>query len=179
MQSDRIERQYKDEQELYRYLMDNNEISFASYIDEVYKKVLLLSAASYFESVISKTVINFAKDSTSIDHRVAVLVEKKAISRQYHTLFQWDSKNTNSFWGLFGEETKNSARKTINASEELRQAEKDFLELGQERNLLVHENFSEYGVNNTVDEIYKKYKSACKFIAFIPEVLKPTFLRDN
>ncbi len=178
MESDRIERQYQDEQELHRYLMDSNEVSFASYIDDVYKKVLLLSAASYFESVISESVISFAKRAASIDHRIAVLVEKKAISRQYHTLFQWEGKNTNSFWGLFGEETKKKAREVIDASEEMKQSERDFLDLGRRRNLLVHENFSEYDVNITVDEIYKKYKSACKFIDFIPEVFKPTFLKD-
>ncbi len=176
MQSDRIERQYQDEQDLHQYLMESNEISFASYIDDVYKKVLLLSAASYFESVISEAVIDFAKRAASVDSRIAVLVEKKAISRQYHTLFQWTQKNTNSFWGLFGEETKKKVRGIIDSSEEMKQAEIDFLDLGNRRNLLVHENFSEYDVNITVDEIYKKYQSACKFIAFIPEVFKTTFL---
>ena len=176
MESDRIERQYQDEQELHRYLMESNEISFASYIDDVYKKVLLISAASFFEVMISETVINFAKEAASIDSRIAVLVEKKAISRQYHTLFDWNKKNTNVFWSLFGEETKNRVRKMLDDSEELKQSEIDFLDLGKQRNLLVHENFSEYDINITVDEIYKKYKSACKFVAFLQEVFKPSFL---
>lgn len=176
MESDRIQQQYQDEQELHQYLMDRDEISFASYIDNVYKKVLLLSAASYFEAVISDTIVSFAKNAASVDPRIAVLVEKKAVSRQYHTLFQWNQKNTNSFWGLFGEQTKKKVREMIDSSEEMRQAEADFLDLGNRRNLLVHENFSEHDVNITVDEIFGKYKSACKFIEFVPEVLRPSFL---
>ena len=177
MESDRIERQYQDEQELYNYLMECGEISYASYIDDVYKKVLLLSAASYFESVISKAIISFAKSAASIDSRVAILVEKKAVSRQYHTLFNWTIKNTNSFWGLFGEETKKRVRMIIDNSEEMKQAEKDFLELGDRRNLLVHENFSEYDVNITVKDIYQKYKSASLFLELITKVLNPSFLK--
>lgn len=47
MESDRIERQYQDSKDLVAYLMGKEEISFATYIDSVYKKVLVLSAASY------------------------------------------------------------------------------------------------------------------------------------
>ena len=50
MESDRIKNQYNDAQELYNYLMNKQEMSFALYINDVYKKVLTLSAASYFES---------------------------------------------------------------------------------------------------------------------------------
>ena len=57
MENDRIERQYQDSKDLVAYLMEKSEVSFATYIDSVYKKVLVLSAASYFESVISKVVL--------------------------------------------------------------------------------------------------------------------------
>ena len=36
MESERIERQYQDSQELYNYLLGKGEISFATYIDNVY-----------------------------------------------------------------------------------------------------------------------------------------------
>lgn len=179
MESERIERQYKDEQELYQYLMSSNEISFASYIDNVYKKVLLLSAASFFETEISECVVEFARKAAKVDPRVSILVEKKAIARQYHTLFQWESKNTNSFWSLFGEDTKKKVRKIVDESEKMKKAEDDFLEIGHRRNLLVHENFSEFDVNLTVEDIYKLYKSACIFVEFIPEALNPFFLNSR
>lgn len=177
MESDRIERQYGDSKELYNYLMGKQEISFAIYIDNVYKKVLVLSAASFFESTISTLIMQFAEEASTKDKRVVKLIESKVIERQYHTLFDWKSNNTNAFWRLFGEETKNKVRSIIDSKDTLKSAERDFLSIGQLRNLLVHENFAEYDVNLTVDEIYTKYKSACEFVAFTQAVLSADFLK--
>lgn len=179
MNSERIEQQYRDEQELHQYLMEKGEVSFATYIDDVYKKVLLLSAASFFETEISNAVINFAKNTSKNDDRIAVIVEKKVISRQYHTLFSWDSKNTNVFWALFGDDTQKKVRNEIENKLELRQSELDFLDLGKRRNILVHENYSEHDVNITIDEIYNKYASACGFIDLVRMVLTPGYLKSE
>jgi hypothetical protein len=176
MENNRIERQHSDAKDLYKYLMESNEVTFATYIDGVYKKVLLLSVASYFEVKISSAIIEFAKVMSGSDQRLASLIEKKVISRQYHTLFVWDGKNTNSFFALFGEKTKNKTREFIDNNSEIKDAELNFLKLGNFRNLLVHKNFSEYDVNNTVDEIYKMYKSASKFVDYIESVLSKDFL---
>ena len=67
MESARIERQYQDAKELYNYLMKSEEVSFASYIEGVYKKVLLLSAASFFEYEITSLI---KKDDRSEERRV-------------------------------------------------------------------------------------------------------------
>ena len=177
MESERIERQYQDSQELYNYLLGKGEISFATYIDNVYKKVLVLSAASYFESKISELISKYAAKASGSDKRIVKLIESKVIERQYHTLFDWKANNTNAFWKLFGEETKESVRQTINGDEKLKTAEQCFIDLGRQRNLLVHENFAEFDVNITVEEIYKKYRQACNFISLIETVLDPSYLK--
>lgn len=178
MESERIERQYQDSKDLYNYLLGKGEVSFATYIDNVYKKVLVLSAASFFESKISKAISKYAAKVTGTDKRIVSLIENKVIERQFHTLFDWKTTNTNQFWKLFGEETKNRVREEIGKDESLKQSEVSFMELGKQRNLLVHENFAEYDVNTTVDEIYKKYQSACSFVAFLETVLDPGFLKN-
>ena len=177
MESERIERQYQDSQELYNYLLGKGEISFATYIDSVYKKVLVLSAASYFESKISELISQYATKVSGSDKRIVKLIESKIIERQYHTLFEWKANNTNAFWKLFGEETKESVRKKINSDERLKAAEQCFIDLGRQRNLLVHENFAEFDVNTTVEEIHGKYRQACNFISLIETVLDPSFLK--
>lgn len=177
MESNRIERQYSDSKELFDYLMSKGEVSFATYINNVYKKVLVLSAASYFESAISSLIIQFANNASNKDKRVVKLIESKVIERQYHTLFDWNSKNTNTFWKLFGEETKAKVRSIIDNDKELKQAEQSFVSMGQLRNLLVHENFAEYDVNSTVEEIYSKYQSACAFVSFVNTALSLDFLK--
>ena len=177
MESERIERQYQDSKELYNYLLGKGEVSFATYIDSVYKKVLVLSAASYFESKISELISKYATKASGSDKRIVKLIESKVIERQYHTLFQWEANNTNAFWKLFGEETKENVRQKINCDEKLRAAERCFIELGRQRNLLVHENFAEFDVNTTVGEIYGKYREACNFISLIETVLDPSYVR--
>ena len=178
MESERIERQYLDSKDLYDYLLGKGEVSFATYIDNVYKKVLVLSAASFFESKISGMISDYATMATGIDKRIVHLVEAKAIERQYHTLFDWNSGNTNTFWKLFGDETKEKVRDLIGKDEQLKNAELEFLDLGKRRNLLVHENFAEYDVNITVNEIYQKYKIACDFVEFMSKVLNPEFFKE-
>mgnify|MGYP004521036813 CR=1 FL=1 len=178
MESDRIERQYQDSKDLVAYLMGNSEVSFATYIDNVYKKVLVLSAASYFESVISKYISDYATKVSGSDKRIVTLIENKVIERQYHTFFDWESKNTNKFWSLLGENTKSKVRQQLNSNEHLKAAEQAFIDLGRQRNLLVHENFAEYDVNTTVEEIYTKYKLACEFISFMSTVLDPDYLKS-
>ena len=141
--------------------------------------MLVLSAASYFESMISALILQYASEVSSKDKRVVKLIENKVIERQYHTLFDWNSNNSNAFWKLFGEETKSKVRKTIDGEEGLKQAEKNFLQMGKMRNLLVHENFAEYDVNYTVEEIYTIYKSACDFISLIKTAFSPDFLKNS
>lgn len=177
MESERIERQYQDSQELYNYLLGKGEVSFATYIDSVYKKVLVLSAASYFESRISELISKYATKASGADKRIVTLIESKVIERQYHTLFDWKANNTNAFWKLFGESTKDNVRQQINSDEDLKVAEQCFIDLGRQRNLLVHENFAEFDVNITVEEIYDKYRKACNFISLIETVLDPAYLK--
>lgn len=169
MQSDRIENQYKDAKELSSYLMDKGEVSYTIYINDVYKKVLLLSSASYFEKMISSILIKFAKTASKNDIRLENLIQNKVIQRQYHTFFNWDSKNSNQFWGMFGNKQKEQVRSKIDCNAQLKLAEQAFLMLGKQRNLLVHENFAEQIINDTVEEIYNNYKKACMFVNFINE----------
>lgn len=181
MESERIERQYKDSKDLFQYLMEKGEVSYATYIDSVYKKVLILSAASFFETMISKAISSFASKSSAVDKRIVPLVEQKVIDRQYHTLFDWNAKNTNAFWKLFGDDTKSAASERIKSDSNLSNAEAAFIYLGVMRNSLVHQNFAEYDidVNITVDEIYSKYQLACNFIDFVELVLTPGYIKHE
>ena len=170
--SDKIEVQYKDLLDLYDYLMKCDQVTFASEIKDVYKKVLLLLAASFFESEISTTLLQFAENTCKGDKRLRHLIESKVIQRQYHTLFDWTAKNTNVFWRLFGnEEYARNVRKELQERQELLDSEKAFLWIGQKRNLLVHKNFAEYTIDDTTDEIYAKYREACAFVDFIKKEL--------
>lgn len=175
MKDGRVEQQFSDSEELYSFLMQKEEVTFASYIDNAYKKILILSGASFFETIITEGIKRYSEKLSPEDQRLTIFIEKKALKRQYHSLFDWDAKNTNKFWNFFGDEMKSFVRDYLKSHPEIEKAERDFVELGHHRNLLVHENFAEFDVNITRKEIYEQYCSAKVFVDFILSVLDPDY----
>lgn len=170
MYSAKIKALRSEYDELIAFCRSNKQVSFELYINDTYKKMLLLSAASFFESVITKTIHDFADSRSHHNSEIVAFLDNKALKRQYHTFFNWDGNNANQFFGLFGEGFKQLARKEIQENN-LTTAEGAFIAIGRERNRLVHQNFIEVQVNDTFDDIYAKYESACNFVELITKLL--------
>ena len=83
--------------------MGDTEITLRLTAEENFRKGLLLASASYFENRITETLLGMVSNATNNNLTVDEFFRNKAISRQYHTYFQWESSNANSFFGLFGE----------------------------------------------------------------------------
>ncbi|MDR1092395.1 MAG: hypothetical protein LBL79_15110 [Prevotella sp.] len=166
MFNNRIELLKNEYNELSDFLEEQGQVSFATYINDNYKKSLLLSAASYFETIVVEIIIEYAKFCSGNDEKIVSLIEGKTLNRQYHTLFDGDRQNANKFFGLFGDKTKEKARKMLE-DESLSDAERAFLSIGRERNKLVHNNYIEVSINSTFNEIYNQYEMACNFVKFL------------
>jgi hypothetical protein len=155
------------------HLLDT-EPSLAVSTSDHLAKSLLLSAASELESRFQVIVIDFYETVTS-NHEVAVeFVRNKAVKRQFHTYFTWDAANANSFFGLFGSRFKAWAAAEVKRDAVLEKSVRDFIQLGSQRNLLVHGNYGVYSLSLTVDEIHDLYLSAEKFLEAIPGMLSVT-----
>ncbi len=170
MNSPKIENIYHEYTELIGFFRDNSQISFENYINDTYKKSLLLSAASFFEFVVTSIIIDYSKSISSNDQKIVAFIQNKALERQYHTMFEWNANNANKFFALFGDELKAKARKVID-QKQLFEAERAFIEIGRDRNKLVHNNYIESPINNTFEEIYSKYNEGCKFLDFLKELV--------
>lgn len=59
----------------------------------------------------------------------------------------------------------------VSESEPLRLAIKAFLELGNERNLLVHQDFATFPMEKTLEEVYSLYQTGFKFVEYLPVAL--------
>lgn len=167
---DIVESLYADTLELDKSLMQQKELSLRVFADSNLRKNLLLSSASYFEREVGDLILEYAKKCTA-DEKIVSFIQKKALSRQYHTLFSWDAKNCNTFLGLFGDEFKDEFSQRITVNTELEQAIKDFLEIGRERNRMVHQDFGQYSLEKTSEEINKTHKSAKLFISELRHAL--------
>ena len=145
----------------------SGEFSFRDIADNTFKKTLVLSAASFFENKIRKILLNFVSEQTKDHELIVAFVRSKAISRQYHTYFDWDGKNANRFFSLFGSDFRDSASADVKNNERLNLYVNSFLELGSIRNRLVHLNFASIPLDKTCEEIYSLYKKAYGFIEYI------------
>ena len=162
-----IDRLYTEFKELLSYLYEKGEISFLITADEYFRKALLLAAASYFERRICDDLISFTSEISDKNEILVEFVKNKAIARQYHTFFNWNASNANQFFGLFGGSFYDSIKSEVNNDDGLAGAIKAFMELGSERNRLVHQDFGTFPLEKTSDEIYKLYETALPFVKSI------------
>ena len=153
------------------FLDESGEISWRSVADENFRKVLLIAAASHFERSMTDAVVNFVEQVTTEDHPIKWLVQNKAVSRQYHTWFAWDRKNVNQFLGLFGDSFKNHISEKVRTNNDLELSIQAFLEIGRERNRLVHGDFGSFSLEKTSEEIYALYSEAKRFVEWFPDQL--------
>ena len=170
MYSAKIKALHDEYAELIEFCQINNQVSFVMYINDIYRKSLILSSASFFEFVISQAIHDFASKVTRQNQAIVSFLDNKAINRQYHTYFNWNENNANQFWGLFGKDFKDKAVSRVK-EQNLLDAQSAFLSIGRSRNQLVHQNFAEAQINDTFEEIYSKYTKACEFVDLILELL--------
>ncbi len=81
-----VDRMYSEFEEMASFFDSQAEVSFRSSVDEVFRKSLLLAAASFFEKRIVEIVLDYVFESSSRNTLVKNLVENKALSRQYHQI---------------------------------------------------------------------------------------------
>jgi len=162
-----IEKLYNDFENLKIYLLKSKELDYFNLVEKQFTKNLIISSASFIESFLQKILINFV-DKTSSHDIITHFLKNKAISRQYHTYFNWDSKNANNFLGLFGNDFKEHMKDKIK-SNNMESNIKSFLELGKLRNELVHQNFIIYTTDKTLEEIKNLFIEAKTFVMFFEE----------
>jgi hypothetical protein len=160
-------------------------------LNKNFRKVLLLSAGSYFENQITSILSNFVRNKSNNDERIINFLEKQAISQKYHTLFSWGEKdkpenpgkNANTFFKLFGDNFKttidgelkqmpNDSPEQIARRKNLTESIEAFIEIGHLRNILVHSNFAAYNYDQkTTEEIYALFLKAEPFLNYLTEKL--------
>ena len=172
------------------YLEATQQISLLSDLNKNFRKVLLLSAGSYFEHKVTSILSDFAR-SKSNDDRIVNFLEKQAISGKYHQLFDWGKKDkpdepgksANTFFKLFGENFKaqiDTEIKVVSTDtpeekenrEKIKSSMEAFIEIGHLRNILVHSNFADYNYDQkTTDEIFQLFQKAEPFIEYLQRKL--------
>jgi hypothetical protein len=166
-----VDRLYDEFTALLKHLEGSGEVSLISSVDENFKKSLLLAAASLFEAEITAAVLNYYHEVVDGNTLIPSIVKIKAVTRQYHTWFAWERNNANQFIALFGDDFKLYMKNFIEENE-LEIPIRNFMEIGRDRNRLVHENFASFSLEKTAEEIFNSYRSAYQFVRLVPKALK-------
>lgn len=162
-----IQKLITDYQDLHKFLLENGQISSSVDVNEHYRKILLFSCASYYETRIVEIIKAFVISKSS-DYRISEFVNNKAIQRQYHTYFDWkQTNNINMFLAMFGQDFKEEVLEEIKISENLSEHIKAFMIIGSERNKMAHGNFLEYKLDKTFEELVELQKKANLFIEYL------------
>ncbi len=166
--SDNIKKSFDEINSLQNKLMSMNDLTTWTNFEPIFRKNLLLSCASYYESCVYNKIKQLFTNS---NHSKVHLTEftMNSLNRRYHTLFDWNGNNTNSFLKLFGDEKKNKIRIKIESDMKIKSGEKHFIEIGNRRNILVHNNFSIATVDLSINDIYNHHKEIIRFLDFLFE----------
>jgi len=154
--------------------LEHTDPSFHATLQVTLPKALLLAAASEFETRACAHLIGYVKSKTS-DPKIAVLVDRQVVERKYHTWFDWRRRNANGFWAFFGDEFKTKMKKKLQEDESLTEGLKAFLEIGDLRNQLVHNDYAKFTLEKTLEEIHELYLNGGRFVESLPKILDETY----
>jgi hypothetical protein len=172
MSGELVERLVTDNSALMAYLRDQGEISFLSNMESSVPKIILLAAASDLEHQVQQIILGYYDKVTNACEFAGKFVFNKAVRFQFHTYFDWSSRSANAFFALFGERFRDKAKAAVRADDRLLQSIKDFCEVGDLRNQLVHQNYAAFVLAKTAEEVYGLYSSALYFLLRLPELLE-------
>ena len=167
-----INRILEDHTLLVTYLESTGQVSLQNTVESIFAKTLLLSAASYFEERIIEEVINVFQEATNGSDALTSFVRDQTGSRRYSSWFDWDRNNANKFFGAFGSEFRTFMDAKIKNDPELADSISDFMRLGRTRNALVHQNYAQFSLEMTVEQVLNLYQAAGKFVDSFPAAIR-------
>jgi len=164
---------YSNYEELTAEIEITEKASLRVWVNESFRRVLVLIMANYLENEVRALIQRLIRKKSGSELVYSFL--SNSMERQYHTYFDWEKRNANRFFSLFGERFKNEAVKDVASNDKLEEGIVAFLEIGNTRNILMHENL--YGVdigNKTAKEFYESFKNATLFTDYLAKKFEST-----
>ncbi len=159
-----VDNLYDQYTQLNDYLSEAGEITLQSVANENFRKALLIAAGSHFEVKLRDELLKFFGEASNNHPLTLKFIDNQAIQRQFHSFFDWNAPNANRFFRLFGEEFSDYMKAEVKSEVDLDRAAKAFIEIGAERNRLVHQDFGSYSLEKTSKEIYDLYRDGSRFL---------------
>jgi hypothetical protein len=154
-------------------LYAQGEVSLAQTAQNLFAKSLLLISASQFEHGLKEVLTKGIALRSNSDPYIVAFFEKRGISYQYHTWFDWDRRNANKFFSNFGPEFADAVNARLDENNELSDCIVSFLRVGDLRNQIVHGNLLAFALNDTPEQILEYVRKANLFVSLVERVICP------
>jgi hypothetical protein len=158
--------------EVYEYLLREQQPSFAATLQTTVPKFGLLSAASWLETQVQGALVAFLGEVTGEATHAAIFAENAGIKLRYHTMFDWNRRSANKFFALFGEDFKKFCTDRVKNEPDLDDAIRAFMEVGDLRNQLVHNDFASFHLDKSTDEVRALFELAVGFVETLPALFR-------
>lgn len=168
-----IEAFYQGHVEIIDFLLKNGQPSFASDANDNFRRSLILAVASFFESEICAIVRALPAHHADGNAFLTALIDQKAVTRQYHSYFDWEKTNANKFFSMFGPEYRIACQKKVESDADFQAAVRAFLSLGVARNRVAHQNYVDFTVDKTPADIIEEFRRALTFVEYVRSSLLP------
>ncbi|MER6794411.1 HEPN domain-containing protein [Amycolatopsis mediterranei] len=156
----------------YRALRDgplSQDPSGLNAMEQTYPKVLLLASASYLEVATTEVIAGLFHREDAPE--LGIFVERRSLKRQFHSLFDWENRKSNQFFSYFGDDCKARFLERMKLDTNFSAAVEAFLEIGALRNKLVHQNYAQFQLDKTAEEIKVLHRMASTFPQEIPSLI--------
>ena len=182
--NNRIDELMQDHREIVDHLRAGGYLHLSVQVEETFGKTLLIASASYFEVRLTQVILELYRETTQGAEALVEFVRKQAIGRRFAQLFDWGrdarpNRNANSFYRLFGDSFATYMRSKIQENRELDASVQAFIEIGNLRNQMVHENYADFQLNKTVADVYALYEKAIKFVDEFPMAVREFINQQN
>lgn len=144
-------------------LAEAKDVSAQISYEDVSRKLLLLSCASFLEVTMTQLVMDICHELSGSNLIITSLVKTKAVDRQYHAWFDWKTPSAGPFFGMFGDDVKARYKLMFQKGTPEGEILDGFLKLGSNRNRLIHGNVASFVLDDTFEEIAQLYKKAIWF----------------
>ncbi|MCM1960053.1 MULTISPECIES: HEPN domain-containing protein [Acinetobacter] len=166
----------QDNKALNILLSDNVDLaSFYSGYNNLYTKSFVIACSNSFEKKWLDFLPNFLSGNNPLTKS---FIKTQAVDRKFHTMFDWKNKSAGPFYGAFGESFKKYIADQIKSDSNLKLKQDAFLELGQLRNLIVHEGIHNYSLQREIQSIYKLFEDSLEYSVFIYDSICNFFQKE-
>lgn len=157
-----------DQYDSIRSCIPSDDISDLADLDAQFRKLAVLSCASYLESDVIDALKTYFLE---LGPGVGEFVRRAALERKFHALFKWEQPLPDFFFKSWGADCDRRYKARL-GDPDFEGVMRSFMLLVASRNQLVHANLAEQASDLTFVEVREHFDRAAQFSALALEVIR-------